>query len=132
MERSRRDILECTEEEKRIDEQLAALPGIEETLKRYRDAGVEEKLGHRSLIVKEEGILASISEKLTEFSGACAELERLQPLQLQELATENIASLPSIADSGDDGRLIRRKASGGSDPRRTGNPGIPSRAVVGG
>ena len=95
MERSHRDILECTEEEKRIDEQLAALPGIEETLRRYRDAGVEEKLGHRSLIVKEEGILVTLSEKLTEFADACSEVERLQPLQLQELNAENIAGLPS-------------------------------------
>jgi hypothetical protein len=36
------------------------------------------------------------------------------------------------ADSDDGGQVIRRKAAGCSDARRTVDPGIPARAVVGG
>ncbi|GAA4175846.1 hypothetical protein GCM10023069_42730 [Shinella granuli] len=44
----------------RIDEELAALPGLRETLKRYKDLGLEDKLKDKKQIVAEEGILKAI------------------------------------------------------------------------
>lgn len=97
MERSRRELSALAEEQQRIDEELAALPGIEETLERYRAAGVEERLGHRSLIVREEGIIASVRGKLDAMAEACSSLELLQPLRLNELSEDVTARLPTKA-----------------------------------
>lgn len=97
MERSRRELSDYAGEQQRIDEELAALPGIEETLQRYRDAGVEEKLGHRSLIIREEGIISSVRSKLDALAEACSGLELLQPLRLQEISEEATVGLPSKA-----------------------------------
>ena len=97
MERSRRELSDLAEEQHRIDDELAALPGIEETLERYRTAGVEERLGHRSLIVREEGIIASVRGKLDTVANACSELETMQPLRLDELSETGTAGLPTKA-----------------------------------
>lgn len=45
---------------KRIDEELAALPGLRETLQRYKDLGLEEKLKDKRQLVAEEGVLNAI------------------------------------------------------------------------
>lgn len=45
---------------KRIDEELAALPGLRETLQRYKDLGLEEKLKDKKQLVTEEGVLKSV------------------------------------------------------------------------
>jgi len=47
-----------------IGERLAALPGLEDTLKRYRDAGVGERLQEQSLLVREERVLDTARERM--------------------------------------------------------------------
>ena len=39
-------------EAKALDERLAALPGLEETQKRFKEAGLEERLKEKSLLVE--------------------------------------------------------------------------------
>lgn len=51
LEKSRRSILETQRELAQIRERLAALPGLEETLERFREAGVEDRLKEQSLPV---------------------------------------------------------------------------------
>ena len=67
LERSRSRVLATRRELGDIDERLAALPGLEETLKRYQEAGLEEDLKEQSLLVREERVLNTTSERLQPF-----------------------------------------------------------------
>jgi hypothetical protein len=64
LERSRSRIVEVRREIKALDERLAALPGLEETQKRFQEAGLEERLKERTLLIREERIFASVGERL--------------------------------------------------------------------
>jgi ABC-type cobalamin/Fe3+-siderophores transport system ATPase subunit len=67
---SRSEILKVDKRLARNEERLAALPGIEATLKRYREAGVEERLKEQSRLVLEEQLFTDAREEI----GAFAEL----------------------------------------------------------
>jgi ABC-type lipoprotein export system ATPase subunit len=95
LDQSRRDILECDRKLAEIDEQLAGLPGLEETLGRYRDAGIEAKLKDQALIVREEGIVSTIDQSLAPFRALLSELEDLLPINQDGLSDDNLKELPS-------------------------------------
>ena len=80
LERSRSRILAACNERVRIDERLAALPGLEETLKRYQDAGLEEDFKEQSLLVREEQVLDTIPERLRPFRSCLEELRQALPI----------------------------------------------------
>lgn len=77
-----------------IDEQLAALPGLEETLKRYQDSGLEHDLRERSLLVREEQILDTIPERLQPFRSALHELRQELPIDRVFLSPKALEELP--------------------------------------
>ena len=62
--KSRRTTLDVRAELDHVEEALAALPGLEETLERFREAGLEEQLRERSVLVREERVLDLVSERL--------------------------------------------------------------------
>jgi energy-coupling factor transporter ATP-binding protein EcfA2 len=51
---SRQDINRALNKLQSIEDRLSRLPAFEETLKRYKDAGLEEKLKEQSLLIREE------------------------------------------------------------------------------
>ena len=64
LRKNRRTLCSAFEEMKIIEGKLAALPSLEETLKHFQEAGLEEKLKERSLLVREEEVLNSLTERL--------------------------------------------------------------------
>jgi energy-coupling factor transporter ATP-binding protein EcfA2 len=98
LKESRREILECEEKIKNDEEALAALPGVEETLKRYREAGVEDKLKSQGLIIKAEGVLAAAREAIAPVMAGADELESLVPIAQDFLNEEALDGLPAQAD----------------------------------
>lgn len=54
---SRKKVAEAAENLTKLDEKLAALPKFEETLKRFQEAGLEEKMKDKSLLIREEQLL---------------------------------------------------------------------------
>src|SRR5204863_5422329 len=56
LERSRNRILDIRREVKASDDRLAALPGLEETQKRFQQAGLEERLKERTQLIREERV----------------------------------------------------------------------------
>ncbi len=67
LERSRSRIVDVRREMKRLDEWLAALPGLEETQKRLQQAGLEERLKEKSLLVREERLFSNLDERLDQY-----------------------------------------------------------------
>ena len=56
------------------------MPGLEETLKRYQDAGLEEDLKEQSLLVREERVLDTVPERLQPFRSCLEELRQALPI----------------------------------------------------
>ena len=94
LEKTRRDILDAQEELRQIDERLAALPGLEEMLQRFQDAGLEERLRERSLLVREERVLDSIPERLETFRDCLNLIRRELPIDRVFLSPKALEDLP--------------------------------------
>ena len=94
LEQSRNRILATGKERSRIDERLAALPSLEETLKRYQDAGLEEDLKEQSLLVREERVLDTIPERLQPFRSCLENLRQALPIDRVFLSPHALKDLP--------------------------------------
>ncbi len=97
MEKTRRSILEVRAELQQIEERLAALPSLEETLKRFQEAGLEERLREQSLLVREERVLHSIPERLQPFHECLESLRRELPIDRTFLSVRALEDLPGKA-----------------------------------
>jgi len=94
LEKSRRSLLDARAEIRQIEERLAALPGLEETLERFREAGLEERLKEQSLLVREERVLSSIPERLAPFRECLESLKREIPIDRVFLSAKALEDLP--------------------------------------
>ncbi len=61
---TRRKLIDIGKELIEISENINRLPALEETLNRFKEAGLEERLKDQSLLVKEEQVLATASSRL--------------------------------------------------------------------
>jgi energy-coupling factor transporter ATP-binding protein EcfA2 len=95
LQRNRVRLVEVQRELAAIDEKLAALPALEERLTRFRDAGVEEQLRDRSLLVTEEQVVKTASERLDPFSTLVGDLRKRLPVDVGFLSPESLADLPA-------------------------------------
>lgn len=94
LEKARRSIVDVRAELQQIEERLAALPGLEETLKRFQDAGLEERLREQSLLVREERVLHSIPERLHPLHECLESLRRELPIDRVFLSPKALEDLP--------------------------------------
>lgn len=92
---TRGEILECETKSQKDQEALAALPGIQETLDRYRKAGVEDKLKTQSLIIKAEGVIETASESFSPFRRVADDLAGAFPVSQEFLRDDALAGLPA-------------------------------------
>ena len=97
LEKSRKSLVDARTELAQIEERLAALPGLEETLERFREAGLEDRLKEQSLLVREERLLASIPERLASFRECLETLKREVPMDRVFLSAKALEDLPGKA-----------------------------------
>ena len=97
LEKSRKSLLDTRAELAQIEERLAALPGLEETLERFREAGLEDRLKEQSLLVREERLLASIPERLASSRECLETLKREAPMDRVFLSAKVLEDLPGKA-----------------------------------
>ncbi|CAK0746391.1 Phosphoesterase [Azospirillaceae bacterium] len=95
LERSRNRIGDVKREIKSIDERLAALPSLEETLKRFQEAGLEDRLKEKSQLVREERLLAVIGERLSPLRTQHQELMEGLPVDAVFISSKALAGLPN-------------------------------------
>ncbi len=104
LERCRGRILEVRKELRQVEERLASLPAIEETLKSFEDAGLEERLKEQSLIVREQRILKTCPERVAPFRELLEQLNRALPVDRTFLSAKALEDLPGkgiIAKAGE-------------------------------
>jgi len=94
LEKSRRRIVDTSKELAAVRERLATLPGLEETLIRYRAAGLEERLREQSLIVREERLLRASQERTAPVREILERLRSDFPLDTALVAPSALADLP--------------------------------------
>lgn len=94
MERSRTRLLETQKELAQIEERLATLPALEETLRRFQDAGLEEKLKEQSLLVREERVLKTADERIGPFEEVLNQLINSLPIDCAFISEKALQSLP--------------------------------------
>lgn len=94
LERLRSRIVEVQTEQTRIVERLATLPALEETLKRFQEAGLEERLKEQSLLIREERVLNTISERVVPVKEAAELLQRTLPIDRAFLSERSLVDLP--------------------------------------
>lgn len=92
LEHTRLRIIETHKEIRQVEERLAALPGLEETLLRFQEAGLEEKLKEQSLLVREERVIKTAEERLGPFQ------EFLERLRKQNLIDKVFLSPKALED----------------------------------
>jgi len=94
LERSRSRILETEKDIAQIEDELARLPALEETLKSYKDAGLEETLKEQSLLVREERVLKTADERMAPFVRIIEELKQELPIDRAFLSEKALEGLP--------------------------------------
>jgi len=95
LERSRSGIANVQREIKLVDDRLAALPSLEETLKRFQEAGLEERLKEKSQLVREERVLTTADERLDPVRSACQELAGVVPIDTAFASAKALEGLPN-------------------------------------
>ena len=106
LERSRRRIVDVLHELKALDERLAALPGLEETQKRFKEAGLEERLKEKSLLIREERVFANVGERIDPIRAIHQELLEALPLDTALVSPKALDGLPNAAILGDIGKIL--------------------------
>ncbi len=94
LEQTRRSLLDVTSELDEIDERMSALPALEDTLRSYQEAGLEDRLSEQSLLVREERVLESLSERVAVFRDSLGDLQREIPVDLDFLSENALEDLP--------------------------------------
>ena len=104
LERSRMRLTETRKELSQIEERLAALPALEETLRRFQNAGLEEKLKEQSLLVREERALKTADERIEPFQEISNQLGDSLPVDRAFISEKALRDLP--------GKELLSKANG--------------------
>ena len=95
LEKSRRSILEIERELQQIEERVMSLPGLEEKMERFREAGIENKLRERSLLVREERVLSSVSDRVDPIRETLVTLREELPIDRQFVSKRALRDLPN-------------------------------------
>ena len=103
LKKTRLAILQASSELDDIDERLADLPRLEQTLERFQEAGLEDRLRDQSLLVREERILAAVPERVQVFREALETLRRELPVDatfVSEVALEDLPGASILSGAG--------------------------------
>lgn len=106
LRRSRDNILRTKGDLIANEEELAALPGLEEIQDRYREAGIEADLRERSLQVRESGLLDAVSERLTLMRESQCNLKEELPIDRRFLSKKALEELPAKEILADADRIL--------------------------
>ena len=95
LERSRSRIVDVHRVTKLLDERLAALPGLEETQRRFQQAGLDERLKEKSLLVREERLFSNLDERLGQYRNLHNELTEGLPFDKAFVSGKALEGLPN-------------------------------------
>ena len=95
LERSRIRVVDVRREMTRIEERLAALPSLEETQKRFQQAGLEERLKEKSQLIREERLFSNLAERLDQYRTLQNDLAESLPVDTAFVSAKALEGLPN-------------------------------------
>ncbi len=95
LERSRSRIVSVRREMQRLEERLAALPSLEETRKRFQQAGLEERLKEKSLLIREERLFSNLDERINQYRTLYNGLAEGLPVDTAFVSSKALEGLPN-------------------------------------
>ena len=119
LKRSREGVLQAREELGQIEERLAALPGLEEILKRYQEAGIEEDLKESSLLVREKRVLDTVRERVEPFRSLLENLGQQLPIDRAFVSPKALNDLPGRDVLGGADRVLDQLSTDLENVRQT-------------
>ncbi|MBI2880484.1 MAG: AAA family ATPase [Candidatus Tectomicrobia bacterium] len=94
IEQSRGKILDTDKESAQVEERLASLPALEETLKQFQEAGLEDRLKEQSLLVREEQVLKTSADRVDPYRQILEDLRRALPVDRTFVSQKALDGLP--------------------------------------
>ena len=95
LERSGIRIMDVHRKMQRLEDSLAALPGLEEMHKRFQQAGLEERLKEKSLLIREDRLFRSLEERLDQFRTLQKETVAGLPIDTAFVSKKALTGLPN-------------------------------------
>ena len=95
LEKSRNRIIEVRSAMRRLQDRLTGLPGLEETQQRFREAGLEEKLREKSLMIREERLFSNLQDRVEQFRSLHREIGNLLPVDTTFVSSKAVSNLPN-------------------------------------
>ncbi len=95
LEKTRRQIADLHRDIKRLEDVLAELPGLEETDKRFQQAGLEERFKEKSLLIREERLFSGLDERMEQYRTIRNELADNLPADTVFVSSKAINGLPN-------------------------------------
>ena len=111
LERSRNRIVNVQNEIINLEEQLSALPGLEEKLKRFKKVGLEKSLEQKSLLIREENILSNIEVRLKQYREIQINLSEILPVDTAFVSEKALQGLPNAEILGEIQDILKRLSS---------------------
>ena len=108
LEKSKRQIVETSQERLKSEERMAELSSIESMLKRYEDAGLEQDLKEKSQIVSEEHKLAAVSDRVEPFRVGVDKLQEELPIDRAFLSEQSLKKFPGKANLRDADKILEQ------------------------
>jgi hypothetical protein len=112
LERSRSRMNDIRRESKVLDERLAALPSLEETQKRFQEAGLESRLKERTLLIREDRVFSSVAERLEPIRTLHSDLVQGLPLDTAFVSARALDGLPNAAILAEAETALNKLSSG--------------------
>ncbi len=95
LEKSRKRIAEMQSEIESLEDRLSILPALEETEKRFKQSGLENRLKEKSLVVKEEHLFSELNERLKLYKGINENLSENLPIDTAFVSKKALSGLPN-------------------------------------
>ena len=108
LEQTRRSLLDVGIELQQIDERMSALPGLEDTLRRFQEAGLEDRLRERSLLVREERVIEAVPERVRVFRECLETIRQALPIDRVFLSAKALEELPGRDILADANQVLER------------------------
>ena len=108
LSRSRTRIIDVRKEIRTLDERLEFLPSLEETHRQFQQAGLEERLKEKSMIIKEERLFSNTKERLEPLRTLHRELLDALPIDTAFLAPKAIEGLPNMGILEEVGNILTK------------------------
>ncbi len=106
LERSRSRIMDVRRDMKGLEERLAALSGLEERQKRFQQAGLEEHLKEKSLLIREERLFSSLTERLEQYRVLQKTLVEDGPVDTAFVSSKALEGLPNADILAEIGKIL--------------------------